>query len=172
MRCVMAGFPEQCFNIELLCFAMGTNYKGSPRERAALDAFIKLQRAAESIADRTNTAIRESGLTFSQFSVLEALYHLGRLTQKELAGKILRSAGNMTMVIDNLEKSGLAKRERCEEDRRVVYVSLEARGRDLIRRIFPEHVKEIVSEMSVLNAAELRELGRLCKKLGLNAETK
>jgi MarR family transcriptional regulator, 2-MHQ and catechol-resistance regulon repressor len=148
---------------------MGTKHKGSVRERAALDAFIKLQRAAESVADRTSKVIRESGLTHSQFSVVEALYHLGRLTQKELAEKILRSAGNMTMVIDNLEKSGLARRERCEDDRRVVYVSLETRGRELMRRIFPEHVKQIVAEMNVLSAAELRELGRLCKKLGVDA---
>ena len=147
---------------------MGTKHKGTPRERAALDAFIKLQRAAESVTDRTSAVIRESGLTYSQFSVVEALYHLGRLTQKELAGKILRSAGNMTMVIDNLEKNGLARRERCENDRRVVYVSLEARGRELVRRIFPEHVKEIVTQMNALTATELRELGRLCKKLGVN----
>src|SRR5262245_10160787 len=140
---------------------MGTKHKGTPRERAVLDAFIKLQRAAESVEERTSEVIRNSGLTRSQFSVLEALYHLGPLTQKELAGKILRSAGNMTMVIDNLEKQGWAKRERCEEDRRNVYVRLEPSGKELVKKLFPVHLGRIVAEMDVLSNAELKELGRL-----------
>ena len=146
---------------------MGTKHQGTVRERAALDAYIKLQRAAESILERSGEALRSCGLTVSQFGVLEALYHLGPLTQKELAGKILKTAGNMTMVIDNLEKRELVKRERCKEDRRNVYVHLENTGRDLVRRIFPVHVKDILAEMDVLTAAELRELCRLCKKLGI-----
>ena len=47
-----------------------------------------------------------AGLSTSQFAVLDALLHLGPLCQKDLGEKILKTSGNMTMVIDNLEKGG------------------------------------------------------------------
>nr|NIP73420.1 MarR family transcriptional regulator [Gammaproteobacteria bacterium]NIR98346.1 MarR family transcriptional regulator [Gammaproteobacteria bacterium]NIV21028.1 MarR family transcriptional regulator [Gammaproteobacteria bacterium] len=82
---------------------MGTHYKGDPAEVAALDAYIKLARAAESVIARIHRRTA-SGLTVSQFGVLEALYHLGPMHQRMIGAKLLKSGGNVTMVIDNLEK--------------------------------------------------------------------
>ncbi len=85
---------------------MGTHYDGSESEVKTLNAFIKLMRASESINNRLNRHLAEQDLTVSQFGVLEALLHLGPLNQKSLAEKLLKSGGNITLVIDNLEKSG------------------------------------------------------------------
>lgn len=105
-------------------------------------------------------------LTVSQFGVLEALYHLGPMCQNELAGKILKSSGNMTLVIDNLEKHGLVQRQRNTDDRRMVTVSLTKDGQELIEAVLPGHIAAIQKEMSVLSAQELQALGDLCRKLG------
>jgi len=83
-----------------------------------------------------------------------------------LAKKRLRSAGNITMVIDNLEKHGLVRREPGVDDRRVNMVHLTDAGRELITRVFPGHVHAILREMGVLTPVEQDELGRLCRKLG------
>ncbi len=146
---------------------MGTKFKGTPREIRALNAFIKLVRAAGTVSGRVEVRVAEIGLTVSQFSILEALYHLGPLYQKELARKVLKSGGNITMVVDNLEKRGLVERVRDEQDRRHVSVRITRTGSGLIRAFFPGHVKRIVEEMSVLTNAEQDELGRLCRKVGL-----
>ncbi|MEZ4710471.1 MAG: MarR family transcriptional regulator [Caldilineaceae bacterium] len=145
---------------------MSTHFEGSSAEQRALDVYIKLTRATESIA-RINRRLSDLKLTLSQFGVLEALYHLGPMHQNELGQKILRSSGNMTMVIDNLCKRGLVERYRNEEDRRYVRVSLTAIGHQLIHDYFPEHVKIVVEEIGVLTPDEQEELQRLCKKLGL-----
>lgn len=50
--------------------------------------------------------------------MLEALYHKGPLCKRDIAAKILKSTGNITLLIDNLEKNGLVRRERDNEDRR------------------------------------------------------
>ena len=146
---------------------MGTHYKGLPSVRLALDAYIKLIRASESVTSRVIRHLDDDGLTVSQFGVLEALVHLGPLSQRELAQKILKSGGNVTMVIDNLEKRGLVTRERDEKDRRLYRITLTAAGRKLIRSIFPRHAGKIASQMNVLTKVELKQLGRLCRKLGL-----
>jgi MarR family 2-MHQ and catechol resistance regulon transcriptional repressor len=103
----------------------------------------------------------------SQFGTLEALLHLGPLCQCDLSKKLLKSSGNVTMVVDNLEKRGLVERQREGEDRRFVTVHLTEEGRRLISEIFPDHVTAIVDEMSILTGPEQEELGRLCRKLGL-----
>jgi MarR family 2-MHQ and catechol resistance regulon transcriptional repressor len=146
---------------------MGTKYEGTTTEKRALNAFIKLVRAAQSVSGRVESRFSEIGLTVSQFGVLESLYHLGPLNQKALAGKILKSTGNITMVLDNLEKRGLVERVREESDRRHYSVRITAKGSALISSFFPGHVARIVKEMSALGKAEQDELGRLCKKVGL-----
>ena len=145
---------------------MPTKYQGKPQEVLALNTFIKLTRAADSLLGRLNQRGTLGELTPSQFGVLEALYHLGPLCQTELSHKILRSTGNMTMVIDNLEKRRLVRRDRNPEDRRMVQVSLTESGKHLIAQVFPQHLEAIVEEFDVLTSQEQKVLGELCRKLG------
>ncbi len=146
---------------------MAAKYNGHKNERRALNTYVKLMRAAESVTQRTHQHLSSKGLTLSQFAVLEALYHLGPLSQKQIGQKILRSSGNITMVADNLEKSGLVKRNRSEVDRRYFIIHLTNQGHKLISSIFPRHAAVIAAEMSVLSEKEQDTLSRLCKKIGL-----
>ncbi len=147
---------------------MGTHYRGRPAEVRALDAYIKLTRATSSVASRLAPDLARAGLTPTQLGVLEALLHLGPLGQRTLGAKLLMSGGNITAVVDNLERRGLVRRERRGDDRRNVTVHLTPQGRRLIESAFPAHVREIVEAFSALTAAEQDALGRLTKKLGLS----
>lgn len=148
---------------------MGNRYKGSPSGARALGAFVTLTRAAESVGARTQAEIAAAGLTESQFGVLEALHHVGPLCAAEIAEKVLRSRGNLTLVIANLERDGLVKRT-PRADRRYRTVELTAKGRRLMERTFPRHARRIVETMDALTGAEQEELRRLCRKLGLAAK--
>jgi MarR family transcriptional regulator, 2-MHQ and catechol-resistance regulon repressor len=145
---------------------MGTRHRGTIDEINALNAFIKLQRAAESVSTRVHTVLPE-GLTITQFGVLESLHHIGPLCQGELAEKLLRSGGNLTLVVDNLEKAGYVARERDPADRRFVVVKLTDKGARFIGELFPKIVINVTREMSALSSTELFEISRLCKKVGL-----
>ncbi len=146
---------------------MAVNRQCGSGEARALDTYVKLMRATEAVTSRAHRQLATVGLTFSQFGVLEALYHLGPMSQREIGQKILRSSGNMTMVIDNLEKRKLVRRQRSRTDRRFLIVHLTAAGKKLISSIFPCHAAEITRELDVLTPDEQHTLGRLCKKLGL-----
>jgi MarR family transcriptional regulator, 2-MHQ and catechol-resistance regulon repressor len=145
---------------------MGTQYQGTVEEMRALATFIKLVRATEAVSDRIHHHLDAEKLTVSQFGVLEALLHLGPLSQRDLAQKLLKTGGNITMVIDNLEKRQLVRRDRQVHDRRLILVHLTPEGEILIRKIFPRHVEAVVREMDVLTGAEQEELGQLCRRLG------
>ena len=148
---------------------MPTHYKGPARAVRALDAYIKLARANDSLAARLQPNIDAAGLTYSQFGVLEALHNLGPMYMTELGRKILKTGGNITMVVGNLEKRGLVRRERSGKDRRYIRIRLTPGGTALIRGLFPRHVAALVKEFSVLAPAEQETLAKLSKKLGLGS---
>jgi len=145
---------------------VGSRFEGTEREVRALSAFINLTRAANSLAARHNRRIADAGLTLSQFGVLEALLHLGPLPQKDLGHKLLKTSGNITMVVDNLERNGLVRRKRDGNDRRFISIHLTGKGKRLIKRVLPGHVGGIVDDMSLLNARELDALRHMCRVLG------
>jgi MarR family 2-MHQ and catechol resistance regulon transcriptional repressor len=147
---------------------MPTHYKGSAREVRALDTFVKLTRATETLGGQLQRHLASLELTPPQFAVLEALLHVGPMSQSELGRKLLRSNPNMTAVLDNLERSKWIQRERSPEDRRVVVVSLTPEGRRVIERVFPAHAAHVAALMGALTAEEQETLGALCKKLGLS----
>jgi MarR family 2-MHQ and catechol resistance regulon transcriptional repressor len=145
---------------------MPTRYLGSRAEMRTLNTFIKLTRCTNSLFARIAERNTLGDITPSQFAVLEALYHLGHLTQGEISAKVLKSGSNMTTVIDNLERDGYVRRERDEKDRRVIHVHLTEAGREKLEAILPGHIAALVDEFKVLSASEQETLGELCKKLG------
>ena len=135
----------------------------------ALDAYVKLLRASRAVLARVEPRLVASGLTTTQFGVLEAILHKGPLSQRDLSLKVLTSPGNMTDLIDKLEARGLVRRVRQKADRRAVRVELTAPGRTLIEPLFAAHAGDIDAAMAGLDGAELRQLGALLRKLGLAA---
>jgi MarR family 2-MHQ and catechol resistance regulon transcriptional repressor len=148
---------------------MGTHYKGSKKEINALNVFIKLIRAAESLNSILNASLSKEGLTESQFGILEALFHLGSMSQKNLGSKILKSGGNITLVIDNLEKRSLVIRRRGVVDRRYFNIQLTEKGKKLIESVFPKQLKIITEEIGILSENDQRDLQRMCKLIGLKS---
>ena len=149
---------------------MPTHFKGSEEQVRALNAFINLVRGSDSLMRRLAAQLEPLGLTTGQFGVLEALYHLGPMCQKTLGEKLLRSGGNITLVVDNLSKHGWVRRERQADDRRMVQIHLTARGRALIARVLPKHAEADLKEMSALEPREQEALRRICRKLGKGGE--
>jgi len=132
----------------------------------ALNTWVKLARAFSSFNKRTTENIRSYGLTQPQFAVIEILGHLGPLKVGEICKKMLVTGGNMTLVLDNVEKLGLIERVHSKEDRRAILVRLTKEGQELFDRIFYSHAEYITQLMSVLTAQEQKTLGELLKKLG------
>jgi MarR family 2-MHQ and catechol resistance regulon transcriptional repressor len=138
------------------------------RQERALGAYVKLLRASETVQSEAMRSLAEEDITPSQFAVLEALYHVGPMCLSVLADKILKSSGNLTMVVGNLEKRGLVTRQQSRDDRRFVSAAITDKGKKLIARVFPEHADRIAELMSRLTPREQETLAELCRKLGKN----
>ncbi len=138
----------------------------SQKKSKVLRLYSRLMRATNTVTEKMHRHLIAHRLSISQFGVLEALYHLGPLCQRDLGEKILKTSGNITLVIDNLEKRHLVTREKDPNDRRRFRVTLTAAGHDLIDGIFPDHAAQAYEIFSALTPKEQEALSLLLKKLG------
>ena len=145
---------------------MKTTKQYGKKTDLALSLWVKLARAHDTFNRLSSTNIRLSGLTPAQFGAIECLGHLGPMLIGELTKKHLVTGGNMTVVVDNLEKEGLVERVVSKKDGRAFIVKLTAKGKRLFEKIFVQHAAYIEQLASVLTEEEQAELGRLLKKLG------
>lgn len=150
---------------------MSKYYAGTAEEILALETYTKLLRATGSVKARIGGHQSIGELNDTQFGTLDMLLHLGPLHQNAIGEKLFVSKSNMVAVIDKLEEQGLVKRERSCEDRRRIFVHLTEAGRNHIQALFPGHAAAITEEFCCLTPAEQKELGRLCKKLGLKLKS-
>jgi len=146
---------------------MGAKKSYGKKIDLALDTWIKLARAHSVFQHHSDENIRNHNLTTPQFAVIEALAHLGPLRVGVLCEKMLVSGGNMTLVLDNLEKQGLIERTFSKEDRRAILIKLTDDGYKVFENSFPQHAERIGELFSILNQDEQKQLGTLLKKLGL-----
>lgn len=146
--------------------------KQTPKKPAdvTLNTWIKLARAFSTVNRKSVDHLRTFNITQPQFLVIEALGHLGPLKVGELCDKMLVSGGNMTLVLDNLEKSNLIERLHNKEDRRSLIVQLTPDGKKQFQKIFPKHSDYLHTLLGALNADEQKKLGELLKKLGLSVK--
>lgn len=132
--------------------------------KLALSTLITFTRAEHIIHKKELETIKESGLTTAQFAVLEVLYNKGDLKICEIIEKILTTSGNITVVIKNLEKDGLVKKNLDPKDKRSTIISITDNGKKIIEDILPNHINNISRIFNVLTDEEKIILKSILKK--------
>ncbi len=160
----------------------GVGTKAAPRAAAsdeqkswddlALHAWVTIARSYFTVVKEATRDIASYGISLGQFAVLEVLYHKGPQQLGRLGSLLLVTAGNITYVVDHLEKSGWVVRERQRDDRRIILARLTPAGTELLDRVFPLHARFIGELFTALDPTELRDLRRLTRKLGLAIATR
>lgn len=125
----------------------------------------------QSIADEVSAAKKETlaryGLSEGRLHVLALLmeHHPRPLSHSELAELSSVTKGNITGLVDGLERDGQVRREDSEEDRRVSLISLTSLGQQLIENILPNYFTRLAALMGELSIAERKTLVSLLTKV-------
>jgi len=127
-------------------------------------------RAARAIERIDRDSIADTGLNFSDFSIMEALLHKGPLPINTIGERVLLTSGSMTAAANRLEEKGLITRIQDPSDGRCFYLHLTKTGRQLIRTAFEKHSQNLEKIADVLSTEERSELVRLLKKMGRHAQ--
>lgn len=139
--------------------------KRRPFEWPEQEAMLNILRTGDRLQNRFGRLFREYGLTPSQYNVLRILRGEGKpLPCLEIGERMVQVVPAITGLIDRLEKQQLVLRERCAEDRRVVYVQLTDKARALLEQI-DQPLEDLHRELlGHFTKTELRDLTRLLEK--------
>jgi DNA-binding MarR family transcriptional regulator len=136
---------------------------------AALDqeAALNIARTADRLQLCFERLFREHGLdSGSQYNVLRILRGEGaRLPVLEIASRTIAVVPGITGVIDRLERKGFVRRERCNDDRRRVYVEITEAGRAVLTTLDGPVTDLHRQLLGHLSDGEQRELVRLLEKV-------
>jgi len=113
----------------------------------------------------TKELARRADLTGPQLTVVKLLETIGDLSLSELSERIRAQNSTVTGIIDRMEREGLVMRERSREDRRVVYIKLSAKGRELAQEIPVEPMEIFKGALESLSAQEMKDLMRILTKV-------
>lgn len=139
------------------------------RRDKALKLFVTLSRASDSFLKSVmDSGVLDSRVSQTEFAILEALLFGGRMHQCDVASRILKSRGNISVAVQHLVEKQLVDRVPDPDDRRHTMISLTPTGRSLILEIFPQVAEAIEQTCSQFSDEEIQEYIRLNKKLGLN----
>ncbi len=132
--------------------------------------WVRLMRIYNRIDRRSAEGMRAWDLTPGRFDIINhAGLHDGA-TQQELANALLVTKGNVTQLLDSLERDGLIRREKCGRMNRI---HLTDAGWQVRESVMTNHVALISEAMSSLTTEEQQTLGNLLRKLerGLKCES-
>ena len=133
---------------------------------AAMAAVSNIYRAANAIRHHMEQRmLTEEDLSWAAFTVLFVLWIWGDQQTRHLAAEAGVTKGTLTGVLKTLEKRGLARRRGHDEDGRLVLVSLEPRGRDVIERLFPAFNAGEALVSAGLSEREKNQLATLLRKI-------
>lgn len=131
-------------------------------KRLGLLIWYRLSRVYNQSVRDTHQHLKRWDLTVAQFDLLAQIGTNDRLTQQQLADKLLVTKGNITQLLGKLEELGLVKRE---QEWKTKYVSLTDKGRTLFHDVVPVQEHFQASQFKGLDEDEKKQLIDLLKKV-------
>jgi MarR family transcriptional regulator for hemolysin len=123
-------------------------------------------------AKRLNERIQKTGITGSQWSVINRLLLHGTLTQAEICEQLSIEAPTISKTLDAMEKSGWIRRTIGEDDRREKKVTLSAQAMEQLP-VWMQIVQELQNQaLGNLSDAEIDMFGRVLEQVFANLQGK
>ena len=101
------------------------------------------------------------GISPQQYNILRILRGAKeRMNMHSVKERMIDRAPNATRLTDKLIAKGLVMRERCEEDRRVVYVRISPKGLELLATIDELNkadMRDLMHRLTATDASQLNE---------------
>jgi DNA-binding MarR family transcriptional regulator len=140
-------------------------------DHSALRIWLRLLTCTQLIERQVRSRLREEfSTTLPRFDLMAQLerYRDG-LKMNELSRLLMVTGGNVTAIVDQLEKEGLVERLDEPADRRAFRIRLTRRGEKSFAEMAREHEEWVVELLAGLSRREKDDLLKLLAKLKQHA---
>ena len=131
-------------------------------------AVVNIRYTSNWMSTTQNNFMSQFSLTMPQFNILRILRGAkGSITVNTVKQRMVEKSPNTTRLMDKLIDKSLIERERCKNDRRVVFVNISGKGLKLLAQI-DEALQKSSEEILVMNNLtddEAHKLSELLDKL-------
>ncbi|APZ47929.1 MarR family transcriptional regulator [Polaribacter reichenbachii] len=128
-----------------------------------LKAFINIKYTSNWLSSQENEFFKPYGISPQQYNILRILRGAkDKIKVQIVKDRMIERAPNATRLMDKLCDKNLIERERCEHDRRVVFVKITTQGLELLSTI---DVNGNLSFLDNLSDEEAITLSNLLDKL-------
>jgi DNA-binding MarR family transcriptional regulator len=140
-------------------------------DHSALRIWLRLLTCTQLIERRVRSGLREQfATTLPRFDLMAQLErHPDGLKMGELSRMLMVTGGNITTIVDQLEKEGLVERLNEPEDRRSWLIRLTSAGRKGFTDMARAHEEWVVELLSGLSKRDRDELLKLLAKVKSHA---
>jgi DNA-binding MarR family transcriptional regulator len=127
--------------------------------------WIATVRAEKAIVRELSKALAPLDIKIVQLDVLMNLYRHPGMSQHDLARKLLVGRSNITMLLPQLERQGLLRRESDAKDKRVMRIFLTEEGEELLMKALQVYTALIDRVMAQSTPAECDMMGELMMRI-------
>ena len=140
-------------------------------DHRALRIWLRLLTCTQLIERRVRSRLREQfATTLPRFDLMSQLErHPGGLKMNELSRLLMVTGGNVTAIVDQLEKEGLVERLDEPADRRAFRIRLTRSGERTFAEAARAHEEWVVELLAGLSRREHEELLKLLAKVKQHA---
>lgn len=127
--------------------------------------WIAVVRAEKAVVRALSRALAPLDLKIAQLDMLMNLYRHPGLSQHDLARRLLVGRSSITMLLPQLEKQGLLRRESDENDRRVLRLYLTPDGEARLKQALAIYTELIDRVMAQSSPAECDAMGEQMRRI-------
>lgn len=122
-------------------------------------AFVNLKYTSNWLNSKENEFFKPYGISPQQYNILRILRGANdKMKVQIVKERMIERAPNATRLMDKLCDKQFIERERCEEDRRVVYVKITNKGLELLNQVDANRNISFLSNLTEQEAATLSDL--------------
>ena len=138
-----------------------------PFRSPAEETLVGLLHTADVVRRRAEAVVFPHGMTSQQYNVLRILRGAGKagLPTLDIVDRMVEQAPGITRLINTLEKNGWVRRERGEDDRRVVRCHILPAGLKLLEKLDPLVLAFVEKTLGPLSRAEQLKLTELLDRM-------
>ena len=127
-------------------------------------------RARSALLTGLDGELEPFGLTGAQFAVLKNVADGVAETAADLCRTMHYDTGSMTRMLDRLEEKAVLRRERCTEDRRVVYLRITDTGNELLPQLRAAAVHVLSRHLAGFTPEEVESLKQYLARMIQNGQ--
>lgn len=143
------------------------------KERLGESALYNIAACYSHLERRISGILAPFSLTPVKMNALLIIKHVGRnggLAQNEIGKRMIVTAGNVTRLLDRLQKERLIERAARSGDRRIKLVRITAKGSSLLDKVWPVYKKAVDELAAFLSGAEMVSTVKCLEKFRKNLE--